>query len=57
MKVTAYGNTAIATGGFKATGTDDAGKAMENNEVFTDTWVKLNGKWQCVASHSSNVKM
>ena len=57
VKVTAYGNTAIATGGFKATGTDDQGKAMEENEVFTDTWVKLNGKWQCVASHSSNVKM
>ena len=56
VKVTAFGNTAIATGGFKGKGTDASGKPMDVNERWTDTWVKMpNGKWQCVASHSSTV--
>ena len=58
LKVTVFGNTAIATGGFKATGTDSSGKPMDVNERFTDTWVKMpSGEWQCVASQSSPVKM
>lgn len=58
VKVTAFGNTAVATGVFKAKGTDASGKALDTNERFTDTWVKMpNGKWQCVASHQSPVKM
>jgi len=58
MKVTAFGDAAIATGGFKAKGTDELGKPLEVNEQFTDTWVKMpNGKWQCVASQVSPVKM
>jgi len=58
LQVTVFGDTAIATGGFKATGTDSSGKPMDVNERFTDTWVKMpGGKWQCVASQSSPVKM
>jgi uncharacterized protein (TIGR02246 family) len=58
VKVTVFGDTAIATGGFKAKGTDPAGKPFDTNERFTDTWVKMpSGKWQCVASHESPVKM
>jgi len=58
LKVTAFGNTAIATGGFKAKGTDQEGKPMDVNERFTDTWTKMSGgKWQCIASHASAVKM
>ena len=58
VKVTVFGDTAIATGGFKAKGTDASGKPLDVNEQFTDTWVKMpSGKWQCVASHSSPVKM
>jgi uncharacterized protein (TIGR02246 family) len=58
VKVTAFGNTAIAVGGFKAKGTDATGKPMDVNERFTDTWMKMSdGKWQCIASHSSTVKM
>jgi ketosteroid isomerase-like protein len=58
LKVTAFGNTAIATGGFKGKGTDDSGKPLEVHERWTDTWVKMpNGKWQCVASQASAVKM
>ena len=58
MKVTAFGDAAIATGGFKAKGTDASGKPLDVSERFTDTWVKMpNGQWQCVASHVSSVKM
>ncbi len=58
LKVTVFGNTAIATGGFVAKGTDPSGKPMDLNQRFTDTWVKTpSGKWQCVASATSPVKM
>ena len=58
VKVTAFGTTAIAVGGFKAKGTDPTGKPLDVNERFTDTWMKMSdGKWQCIASHSSTVKM
>jgi ketosteroid isomerase-like protein len=58
LKVTVFGDTAIANGTFKANGTDHSGKPMNVNERFTDTWVKMpNGNWQCVASHGSTVKM
>ena len=58
VKVTAFGHTAIATGVFKAKGTDASGKPLDTHERWTDTWVKMsNGKWQCVASHESPVKI
>ena len=58
VKVTAFGDTAIATGGFKGKGTDELGKPLDVHERWTDTWVKMpNGQWQCVASHQSLVKM
>ena len=57
LKVTAYGNAAIATGGSKGKETDASGKTTVINNRWTDTWVKMpSGKWQCVASHVSNVK-
>jgi uncharacterized protein (TIGR02246 family) len=56
LKVTVFGDTAIATGTFKAKGTDPSGKPLDAQERFTDTWVKMpNGQWQCVASHGSQV--
>jgi ketosteroid isomerase-like protein len=58
VKVTAFGDTAIATGGFNAKGTDPSGKPLDVHERWTDTWVKMpNGQWQCVATHGSPVKM
>ncbi len=58
VKVTVFGDTAIATGGSKAKGTDASGNPLDNHERWTDTWVKMpNGKWQCVASHGSLVKI
>lgn len=58
LKVMVFGDTAIAVGNFRAKGTDPANKPLDANERFTDTWVKMpGGKWQCVASHQSPVKM
>ena len=58
VKVTVFGDTAIATGGFKAKGTDASGKPMDIHERWTDTWIKMpSGKWQCVATHGSMIKM
>jgi ketosteroid isomerase-like protein len=57
VKVTVFGNTAIATGGFKGKGTDASGKAFDEHSRWTDTWVKMpNGKWQCVATQASAIK-
>ena len=57
VQVTVFGDTAIATGIFKGKGTDATGKPADENERFTDTWVKMpNGKWQCVATHGSAIK-
>ena len=58
VKITVFGDTAIATGGSRVKGTDASGKPMNNHERWTDTWVKMpNGKWQCVATHVSSIKM
>jgi ketosteroid isomerase-like protein len=58
LKVNVFGDTAIATGGFKAKGSDASGKTFDLNLRWTDTWVKMpSGKWQCVASHASLAKM
>jgi ketosteroid isomerase-like protein len=57
VRVTVFASTAIATGGFRGRGTDASGKPFEEHERWTDTWVKMpNGKWQCVATHTSPVK-
>lgn len=57
MKVMVYGDAAVAVGIFKGKGTDSSGKAMDENERFTDTWVKMkDGKWQCVATQTTPIK-
>jgi len=58
VKVTVFGDAAIATGGFKAKGTDPKGNPFEIHERWTDTWVKMkDGKWQCVATQGTAEKM
>ena len=58
MKVTVFGNTAIATGVFNGKGADPSGKHVEPQVRWTDTWVKMpGGKWQCVATQASPIKM
>ena len=57
VKVTVYGDTASATGAWAGKGIDGDGTRVDRRERWTDTWVKTkNRKWQCVASHASQVK-
>lgn len=51
-KVFMYGNTAIVTSEYRTRGSD-SGKPFVHHGRFTDTWVNLNGKWQCVASQET----
>jgi len=52
VKVYAYPNTAVVAGRYHAKGTYK-GKPFDHYGRFTDTWIYLNGVWQCVASHTT----
>jgi ketosteroid isomerase-like protein len=54
LKVQAYGDAAVATGITVVKGTYK-GKDNSGKYPWTDTWVKLAGRWQCVAGHSSKL--
>ena len=57
VQVTAFGDTAIATGLWVGQGTDEKGKPFESRDRWTDTWLKMpTGKWQCVATQSTPVR-
>ncbi len=57
-QITVFGTTAIATGEFVGKGTDSSGKPVNDRSRYTDTWAKMpSGKWQCVASQDTPVKM
>lgn len=56
MKVKAYGDAAVATGGYIGRGTDGEGKPFKEHLRWTDTWIKTSGKWSLVASHYSNIR-
>ncbi len=57
IKVTTFGNTAIATGAWQGKGTLANGTAVDAHERWVDTWMKgASGKWQCIASASTPTK-
>ena len=57
VRITVFGNTAIARGGFKGSGTEPSGKPFTEHLRWTDTWVKTSGgKWQVVATQYTAVK-
>ena len=57
IRITVFGTTAIVRGGFKASGTEAAGKPFTEHLRWTDTWVKTPaGKWQVVATQYTPVK-
>lgn len=47
-----YGDTAIVTSTYRTKGIDK-GKPFVHRGRFTDTWVKRDGKWQCVADQET----
>jgi ketosteroid isomerase-like protein len=52
FRVRMHGNTAVVTGAYHESG-DSKGKAYEYRDRLTDVWMKINGKWQVIASHYS----
>ena len=54
IKVHVYGDAAVYFG----RSTDKVqfkGKDISGQYQWTDTWIKNNGRWQCVASHGSKI--
>lgn len=49
--VQVYGGAAVVVGIFRVKGTEK-GKPYVRRERFIDTWIKMNGTWQCVATTS-----
>ena len=50
--VQVYGDAAVVVGVFRIKGTEK-GKPYIHRERFVDTWIKLHGMWQCVATTST----
>jgi ketosteroid isomerase-like protein len=52
ITVHVFGNTAIATGVFRAKGTE-AGKSYVRRERFVDTWILKGDQWVCIATSAT----
>ena len=52
LKVRMHGDTAVVTGAYHERG-ESNGKPYEYHDRLTDTWMKIGGRWQVVASHYS----
>jgi Domain of unknown function (DUF4440) len=55
VKVNMYADSAVVVGAYRTKGSYQ-GKPYEHFGRFTDTWVFTEGRWQCVASHTSLLK-
>jgi ketosteroid isomerase-like protein len=54
MEVHLYAVVAVVNGVYRETGTNmKSGKPYALRERFTDTWVRQNDRWVCVASQST----
>jgi hypothetical protein len=54
IKVRIYGDAAVVTGRWTGKETTK-GKDISGQSRWTDTFIKRNGRWQCVATHSSKI--
>ena len=54
MQVRIFGNTAVVTGSETEKSMDN-GKDSSGRHIWTDVFVKQNGKWRAVASHDSKM--
>lgn len=52
IRVNVYGEAAVVTAVYHERG-QKKGKHYDLRERFTDTWVRQNGGWKCVASEST----
>ena len=55
MKVHVYSYAGVASGIYRETGASK-GKPYTRRARFTDTWIKQNGQWKCVASQSTLIQ-
>jgi len=55
VKVEFYDDTAIVIGVYRTKGKSN-GKPYEHVGRFTDTWIRTNSVWKCVASHTSLIQ-
>jgi ketosteroid isomerase-like protein len=55
MSVHVFGNTAVATGIFRAKGMEGK-KAYVRRERFIDTWIYKDGHWVCVATDATPIR-
>jgi ketosteroid isomerase-like protein len=53
MNVRVFGDAAVITGHNTASGTFKGAAFKDRESYWTDTYVRRNGRWQCVASHGS----
>lgn len=54
-RVFVYGNAAVVAGVYHAKGINNK-KPFDHRGRFTDTWIYMNGRWVCVATHTSALK-
>jgi len=52
MTVRVYGNAAVVTGIYRESGTNK-GKHYTIRSRYTDTWIRRDGIWRCVATQST----
>lgn len=52
LQVLVYDNTAVVTGLDTISG-QNKGQPYTSKWLYTDVWVKRDGRWQCVRTHSS----
>ena len=52
VEVYFYPGVAVVTGAYRAKGKSQ-GKPYDHHGRFTDTWIFVDGYWQCVASHTN----
>jgi len=55
MKVYDYGDAAVVTGSSAQKGSFE-GQSLAASVIFTDTFIRQNGKWKAVASHRSSAE-
>ena len=56
MKVRVYGDDAAVVSGHQVYSGTYKGKSYKDREIlWTDTFVRKGGRWQCVASHSTAI--
>ena len=55
LTVYAYGDAAVVTGGYREN-VELKRKNVVRHGRFTDTWIRQNAAWKCVASQSTLVR-